>query len=69
MKVKEQHKMIVQVTIVQGIADGKSSKIIAEEIGLSSRTIEKHIEQIKLQYKALTSSNLVAIFLRKKLIK
>jgi DNA-binding CsgD family transcriptional regulator len=55
--------------LVTLIADGNTISQIAEFAGYSRRTLEGKIERIKLEVNAKNSANLVAIFLRNKLIK
>ena len=58
-----------KIEIIQGIANGVSVKNIAKELNISTRTIEKYLEQLRFEYKATATCHLVAIFLRKKIIK
>ena len=50
--------------VVQQIADGRRFKQIAEELGISERTVEKHSEQARRKLKAATTAETVAIWLR-----
>jgi len=57
------------VSLVQLIADGFKVSEISKKVKVNRRTLEQHIEKIKIEYAAKNSCNLVAIFLRNKLIK
>lgn len=50
--------------VVRRIADGMRSKQIAEELGISYRTVEKHSEQARRKLKAATTGEMVAIWQR-----
>lgn len=57
-----------QIEIVQGIANGLTSVNIGDLLGLNFRTIEKASAALRVEYGAVSSCNLVAIFFRKKFI-
>lgn len=50
--------------VVRRIADGMRLKQIAEELGISYRTVEKHSEQARRKLKAATTGEMVAIWQR-----
>lgn len=50
--------------VVQRLADGMRVKSIADKLGISDRTVEKHCEQARLKMKAATTSEMVAIWQR-----
>lgn len=50
--------------VVQRISDGMRLKQIAEELGISERTVEKHTELTRRKLKASTTAEMVAIWLR-----
>jgi len=58
-----------QIFIVRKIAEGNTAKQIAEILGNSFKTVEKHIELIKVEHGAKSIANLVHIFHQKKMIK
>lgn len=58
-----------QKELVKYISDGFTSLQIAPKFGVSHKTIELRISEIKKEYSAINITHLVAIFLRKKLIK
>lgn len=57
------------IRILQLFADGHTAKAIGEKLGLSARTIEKHIEYLKFECDARNITNLITINLRNKVIK
>jgi DNA-binding NarL/FixJ family response regulator len=58
-----------QIAIVRKIAEGMRTKEIAELMGNSPKTIEKHIELMKVEHAAKTLPHLVHIFHLKKMIR
>lgn len=50
--------------VVKCIADGMRVKLIADELGISDRTVEKHCEQARRKMKAATTGEMVAIWQR-----
>jgi len=58
-----------QKELVKYISDGFTSLQIAPKFGVSHKTIEKNISDLKKEYGASNSVQLACIFLRKKLIK
>jgi DNA-binding CsgD family transcriptional regulator len=50
------------------IADGKTAKTIAREIGVSATTVLDHIERIKTHLGAINRPNAVAIAIQKGLL-
>jgi len=50
--------------VVKRISGGMRLKQIAEDLGISERTAEKHSEQARRKLKAATTSEMVAIWLR-----
>lgn len=58
-----------QKEILNFLAKGENSKTIGKEMELSHRTVEKYIELMKLSHQAKSTTHLVAIALRSKLIK
>jgi DNA-binding CsgD family transcriptional regulator len=51
-----------QALCVQKMIEGKGSKEIAKEMRLSSRTIEKHIEKIKLSLRIRHTHEIISIY-------
>lgn len=51
-----------QALCVQKMVEGKGSKEIAKEMRLSSRTIEKHIEKIKLSLRIRHTHEIISIY-------
>jgi DNA-binding CsgD family transcriptional regulator len=51
-----------QAQCVQGMSEGKCAKMIAKEMGLSPRTIEKHIEKIKLSLSIRHTHEIISIY-------
>jgi len=58
----------MQIAIVKMLADGKTPKQIAPVIGRSSRTIESYIHLMLKVNDCKNTTNLVAEFLRNKII-
>lgn len=50
--------------VVRRITDGMRMKLIADELGISERTVEKHSENARRKLNASTTSEMVAIWLR-----
>lgn len=60
----QQHKKVLMY-----LSLGKRSKDIGELMGISDRTVEKHIEILKAAHGAKNVTHLVAIALRNQIIK
>jgi DNA-binding NarL/FixJ family response regulator len=54
--------------VLRLIADGKTAKTIARELGVSTTTVLDHIERIKTHLGAANRANAVAIAIRKGLL-
>lgn len=57
-----------QVEIVRLLSQDMDTKEIAAKLEISPRTIEAHIDRMKLQVGVRTRAGLVGLMLRKKLI-
>lgn len=58
-----------EVKMVEMFSNGSHSQDIADEFGLSCRTIETNVIKLKQRFCCATVAQLVAMFLRKELIK
>ena len=57
-----------QIQIVKALSTGLQTKQIANNLGVSCRTVEKYMEELKNEYEATTITHLTSIFFRKKFI-
>jgi len=46
--------------VLMGIVSGKTAKEVADELGLSARTIEGHLSRMRIRYGSKTTAQLVA---------
>ncbi len=58
-----------QKKIVLHLSNGMVAHEIGVDLGLSKKTIEKYLDEMKKEHGVKTSNQLVAFFLRKKFIK
>lgn len=58
-----------KIEIVKGISEGKTLSEISDDLKVNTKTLEKRLERLRVDYQAKTSCHLVAIFIRKKIIK
>jgi DNA-binding CsgD family transcriptional regulator len=52
----------MEAICLQGISEGKTAKMIGRHVGLSYRTIEKHLENLKKKLKARSRDDLIYLF-------
>ena len=57
-----------EIELVKLLADGYTVPKISERLSMNRRTLEANVWFVKGKYKSTTLANLVAIFLRNKLI-
>ena len=57
-----------QAQVLQGVADGKDRKQIAQELWISLETVKSHLKEVRYRLDANTTTQAVAIALRRQLI-
>ncbi len=57
------------INIVSLVADGKKAKEIGDTVNISSRGVEKRLEQLREAFDCVNTPHLVATFFRNGLIK
>lgn len=57
-----------ELEVLKLVAEGASAKAIARELAITSRTVETHINHIKIKTRSRNRAHLVAIALREGLI-
>lgn len=58
-----------QVKIAQGLAAGKNTRTISAELGISMYKVSSGLVILKSEFNAVNGMHLIAILMRKKIIK